>query len=286
MIPAEFEYVAPATLEEVLRSLAGTPGAKLLAGGMSLVPAMKHRLAQPALVVDLGRVPGLEEIREAGGALRIGGRATHAALLEHPAAKRLEILADAAAVIGDVQVRSRGTLGGSLVHADPAADWPAVFLALDGEAKLRGPRGERSVAARDFFVSMLTSATAADEVLVEVALPLGSGRRGTAYRKLRQLASGFALVGVAAAVDLDGRGRIERAALGVTGVNATPFRARSVEGRLAGQEPRPEAVRAACAAVDEADPMDDLHASADYRRHLLSVFAARAVLAACARAAR
>ena len=188
-------------------------------------------------------------------------------------------------MIGDVQVRSRGTFGGSLVHADPAADWTPVFLALDGEATLRGPRGERKVAADDFFVSMLTSATAADEALVEVALPLASGRRGTAYRKLRQLASGFALVGVAAVVDLDGRGRIERAALGVTGVNGTPFRARSVEARLAGGDARPGAIRAACASVDEADPMDALHASADYRRHLLSVFAARAVQAACARAA-
>jgi carbon-monoxide dehydrogenase medium subunit len=285
VIPAEFDYAAPTTLDEALRLLAGTEGAKLLAGGMSLVPAMKHRLAQPPLVVDLGRVPGLDGIREAGGALRIGARATHGALLEHAAARSLAILADAATVIGDVQVRSRGTFGGSLVHADPAADWTAVFLALEGEATLRGPRGERKVAADDFFVSMLTSATAADEALVEVALPLASGRRGTAYRKLRQLASGFALVGVAAVVDLDGRGRIQRAALGVTGVNATPFRARSVEARLAGREARPEAIRAACAAVDEADPMEDLHASADYRRHLLSVFAARAVQAACARAA-
>jgi carbon-monoxide dehydrogenase medium subunit len=285
MIPAEFDYVAPASLEEAVRRLAAAPGAKLLAGGMSLIPAMKHRLAQPPLVVDLGRVPGLAGVAAAGSTLRIGARATHAALLASEPGRALPILAETATLIGDVQVRSRGTFGGSLVHADPAGDWPAVFLALGGEAKLVGPKGARTVAAADFFVSMLTSAPREDEVLVEVSLPLGAGRRGSAYRKLRQLASGFALVGVAALVDLDAKGRIERAALGVTGVNAVPFRAVSVEARLAGAAPTPEALREACAQVEEADPMDDLHASAEYRGHLLPVLAARALAAACARAA-
>jgi carbon-monoxide dehydrogenase medium subunit len=284
MIPAEFDYVAPASLEEALRRLAAEPGAKLLAGGMSLIPAMKHRLAQPPLLVDLARVPGLAGVAASGGALRIGALTPHGALLAGDGARALPILAEAAALIGDVQVRSRGTFGGSLVHADPAGDWPAVFLALGGEAKLVSPKGERRVRAEDFFVSMLTSALREDEVLTEVALPLGAGRRGSAYRKLRQLASGFALVGVAAVVDLDGRGRIERAALGVTGVNAVPFRARSVEARLAGGETSPGALREACARIDEADPLDDLHASADYRSHLLPVLAARALAAACARA--
>jgi carbon-monoxide dehydrogenase medium subunit len=285
VIPAEFDYVAPASLAEALRLLAGTPGAKVLSGGMSLIPAMKHRLAQPPLVVDIGRVPGLGGIEAGAGALRIGGRATHGALLASPAARALPLLADAARGIGDVQVRARGTFGGSLAHADPAGDWPAVFLAVGGEARLAGPKGERSVAAADFFVSMLTSAVQPDEVLTGVTLPLGAGRRGSAYRKLRQPASGFALAGVAAVVDLDRSGRIERAALGVTGVNAVPFRAASVEARLAGVAPTREALRAACAPVDEADPMDDLHASADYRRHVLSVLAARALTAACERAA-
>ena len=285
MIPAEFDYVAPRSLEEALRRLAAEPGAKLLAGGMSLIPAMKHRLAQPPLLVDLARIPGLAGVAADRGALRIGALVTHGALLAADAARALPVLAEAAAVIGDVQVRSRGTFGGSLVHADPAGDWPAVFLALGGEAKLASPKGERTVRAEDFFVSMLTSALREDEVLTEVALPLAGARRGSAYRKLRQLASGFALVGVAAVVDLDARGRIERAALGVTGVNAVPFRARSVEARLAGGATSPEALREACARVDEADPMDDLHASADYRSHLLPVLAARALAAACARAA-
>lgn len=285
MIPAEFDYAAPASLPEALRLLAGTPGAKVLAGGMSLVPAMKHRLAQPPLVVDIGRIPGLAGVEAKGDALRIGGRVTHGALLAHPAARALPLLAEAAAVIGDVQVRARGTFGGSLVHADPAGDWPAVFLALGGAARLAGPRGERTVQAADFFVSMLTSAAAPEEVLTEVTLPLAAGRRGSAYRKLRQAASGFALVGVAAVVDLDRAGRIERAALGVTGVNAVPFRAAGAEARLVGAAPSAEALRAACATIEEADPMEDLHATADYRRHVLSVLAVRALGAACARAA-
>lgn len=285
MIPAEFDYVAPATLDEAVRALAATPGAKLLAGGMSLVPALKHRLASPPLLVDLGRVPGLAGVEARGGALRIGARTSHAALLASEAARALPVLADAARVIGDVQVRSRGTFGGSLVHADPAGDWPAVFLALGGEARLAGPKGERRVAAGDFFIGMLTSAAARDEVLTEVTLPLPGARAGSAYRKLRQLASGFAIVGVAAAVELDARGRIARAALGVTGVNPVPFRARSVEARLAGREPTPEALRAACVEVDEADPMEDLHAGADYRRALLSVLVVRALADACERAA-
>jgi aerobic carbon-monoxide dehydrogenase medium subunit len=285
VIPAEFDYAAPTTLEEAVRRLAAAPGAKVLAGGMSLIPAMKHRLAQPPLVVDIGRVPGLDAIAAEGTGLRIGARATHAAVADHPAARALPILADAAAVIGDVQVRARGTFGGSLVHADPASDWPAVFLALGGEATVVGSGGERRVAADDFFVSMLRSAVREDEVLTAISLPAGSAARGSAYRKLRQLASGFALVGVAAVVDLDRQGRIERAALGVTGVNAVPFRARSVESRLAGTAAAAPALRAACAAIEEADPMDDLHASAAYRRHVLPVLAARALLAACERAA-
>jgi aerobic carbon-monoxide dehydrogenase medium subunit len=285
VIPAEFDYAAPTTLEEAVRTLASAPGAKLLAGGMSLIPAMKHRLAQPPLVVDIGRVPGLDAIAEEGQRLRIGARATHAAIAAHPAARALPILADAAAVIGDVQVRCRGTFGGSLVHADPAGDWPAVFLALGGEATLVGSGGERRVAAEDFFVSMLTSAVREDEVLTAVSLPAGSGAHGSAYRKLRQLASGFALVGVAAVVDLGRKGRIERAALAVTGVNAVPFRARGVEARLVGAAAEAPALRAACAAIEEADPMEDLHASAAYRRQVLSVLAARALLAACERAA-
>jgi carbon-monoxide dehydrogenase medium subunit len=195
-------------------------------------------------------------------------------------------IGETAAAIGDVQVRNRGTIGGSLVHADPAADWPAVFLALDGEAQVQGPDGARAIPADGFFAGMLASAVARDEVLTEVRLALPPARSGTAYLKLRQPASGFAIVGVAARVTLDRQGRVESAALGVTGINPVPFRASALEQRLIGKSAAQDgALRQACAQIEEADPLDDLHASAEYRAHLLGVFAARAVAAAAARVA-
>ena len=284
MIPAEFEYAAPARLDEAVRLLAGTPGAKVLAGGMSLIPALKHRLAQPRLLVDIGRVPELDGVSVSGGKVRIAARTPHAALVAHPALTEAPIFADTAAVIGDVQVRNRGSFGGSLAHADPAADWPAVFLALGGEARLVGPRGQRSVAADDFFVGMLQSALAEDEILTELTLPLETKRTGAAYRKLRQPASGFAVVGAAVSLTLDRKGHIDEVRIGVTGVNPVPFRAKSVEARLRGQSPDAAALRTLCARIDEADPSGDLHASAEYRGHLAGVFVARAVASALGRA--
>jgi carbon-monoxide dehydrogenase medium subunit len=285
MISAEFDYAAPATLDEAVRRLKATPGAKLLAGGMSLIPALKQRLLQPPLLVDLGRIPELDGVSVSGGRARIGARTPHAALLAHPALAAAPIFADAAAVIGDVQVRNRGTFGGSLAHADPAADWPAVFLALGGEARLAGPKGRRSVGADDFFVGMLQSALAEDEILTELVLPLETKRAGTAYLKLRQPASGFAIVGAAVALVADRKGRIDEIRIGVTGVNPVPFRAQSVEKRLRGQHPDGAELRALCAGIDEADPTGDLHASAEYRQHLAGVFVARAVAKALSRAA-
>lgn len=285
MIPAEFDYTAPASLDEALRALGERADAKLLAGGMSLIPAMKHRLAQPGLLVDLARVPELEGVSEKRGKLRIGARTPHAVFLRDEALRELPVLAETAAVIGDVQVRNRGTFGGSLVHADPAADWPALFLALSGEATVVGPKGRRRVPASDFFVGMLTSAVGEGEILTEVELRFERKRAGCAYRKIRQPASGFAVVGVAAQVVLDRKGRVDEVALGVTGVNPVPFRAAGAEARLRGQAPERDAVAAACREIEEADPMDDPHASGAYRRHLLSVMAARAVRAAAERAA-
>ena len=285
MIPAEFDYAAPATLDEALRALAATPGAKVLAGGMSLIPAMKQRLVEPPLLVDLGRIPELEGVSVGGGTARIGARTPHAALLAHPALAEAPVFAETAAVIGDVQVRNRGTFGGSLAHAAPAADWPAVFLALGGEARLAGPTGRRSVAADDFFAGMLQSALADDEILTELVLPLETKRAGAAYAKLRQRASGFAIVGAAVALVADRKGRIDEIRIGVTGVNPVPFRARSVEKRLRGQGADAAALRALSAPIDEADPTGDLHASAEYRRHLAGVFVARAVAKALSRAA-
>ncbi|MFI5314202.1 MAG: FAD binding domain-containing protein [Myxococcota bacterium] len=285
MIPQDFEYFAPRSLREAVELLARHPDAKLLGGGMSLIPALKHRLQTPAALVDLGRVADLEGASERRGAIAIGGRTTHRALAEPGELADVHAIQETAASIGDVQVRNRGTIGGSLVHADPAADWPALFLALDGEAVVSSARGERSIPAAQFFTGMLQSAVRRDEVLTEVRLKVERKRAGTAYRKLRQTASGFAVVGVAAQVTLDRRGRIERAALGVTGVNPVPFRASALEKRLAGESPELAALQRLCARVEEADPTEDLFASAAYRRHLVGVYAARALFAAAQRAA-
>ena len=285
MIPADLDYRSPASLDEALTILAATPEAKVLGGGMSLLPALKHRLVQPAALVDLGRIPGLGGVALRDGQVVIGGCATHSAVLASAAAKALPVLREAGEQIGDLQVRNRGTFAGSLVHADPAADWPAVFLALEGEAEVAGRNGRRTVAAGEFFTGMMTSAVAADEILTEVRLSAGGPRSGSAYGKLRQPASGFALVGVAANVQLDGNGRIAALRVGVTGVNAVPFRATSLEERLAGQMPDRGTIRGACEAPPEADAMEDLHASAEYRLHLLTVIAARTLARACERAA-
>ncbi len=284
MIPGEFEYFAPRSLKEALDLLVSKPDAKLLAGGMSLIPALKHRLVSPATVIDLGRIAGLDGIAERAGRVGIGALATHAAVASSPALASLPLFAEAGRVLGDRQVRNRGTFGGSLVHADPAADWTAVFLALGGEAVATGPRGERLIPSAEFFTGMLATALRGDEILTEVRLAPPPPRSGTAYEKLRHPASGFAIVGIAAQVSVDRAGRCEAAALGVTGANAVPFRAASVEARLRGQPLEDATLRRLCANVEEVDPLEDIHASGDYRRHLVSVYMRRALLRAGARA--
>ncbi len=286
MIPENFEYFAPRSLSEVTELLARRSDAKLLGGGMSLIPALKHRLAAAAALVDLGRVPDLEGIADKRGKIAIGGRTTHRALTAPGEFKDVHVIHETAGSIGDVQVRNRGTIGGSLVHADPAADWPAAFLALDGEAVVVGAKGERTIPAAQFFTGMLASAPKHDEVLTEVRFTIERKRAGTAYVKLRQPASGFAIVGVAAQVTLDRGGRIERASVGVTGVNSIPFRASALEKRLVGQSPDAASLRKLCARVEEADPMEDMHASSEYRAHLAGIYAMRAHATAASRAAR
>lgn len=285
MIPDQFEYFAPRSLKEAIELLGKHADAKLLGGGMSLIPALKHRLAAASALIDLGRVPDLEGVSEKRGAIAIGGRTTHRALAIPGEFKDVHVLHETGAAIGDVQVRNRGTIGGSLVHADPAADWPAAFLALDGEAVAVGPKGERTIPAAQFFTGMLASAVRHDEVLTEVRLKVERKRAGTAYVKLRQPASGFAIVGVAALVTLDRSGRIERASVGVTGVNSSAFRAAALEKRLIGKTPDAATLRSLCARIEEAEPMEDMHASAEYRAHLVGVFAMRALVAASGRAA-
>lgn len=286
MIPAAFEYAVPRSLEDAVAVLAGCEAgtAAILAGGMSLLPTMKLRLAAPALLVDIGRLRELAGISRASGRLRIGALTTHAELLAAPELADWPVFAETAGVLGDPQVRNRGTLGGSLAQAHPAADWPAVFLALCGVACVRSSRGERSVRSEDFFTGVLTTAIAEGEILTHITFPAGDGRSGAAYSKMRQQASGMALAGVAARITLDAAGRIEESTVGVTGIGGAPFRARSIEQRLSGLLPTPSILEESCADVPEADPTNDLHADADYRRQLLRVHATRALTRALERA--
>lgn len=286
MIPAQFDYVAPSTLEEALSLLAEhADDAKILAGGHSLIPAMKLRLAQPALLVDIGRVKDLSYIRVDGGSIRIGATTTHHEI-EASASLRdaCPLLSECAASIGDVQVRNRGTIGGSLAHADPAADWPAAILALRAELVAVSRQGERVIAADDFFVEMLTTALRPDEVLREIRINAPQGRTGQSYKKFPHPASGFAVVGVAATLTLGGDGKCQSAGVAVTGVAAKPYRAAQVESALAGSALDEQTAAAAAAhAAGGVDANGDIYASADYRRHLAQVYTRRAIAAAAGR---
>lgn len=289
MIPASFEYLTPRTIEETLQALA-THGsdAKLLAGGHSLIPILKLRLAAPRYVVDLRHVPGLNSLREKDGRLEIGAMVTHATIETSDLVKRLcPVLAEAAAEIGDAQVRNCGTIGGSLAHADPAADYPAPVLALDAVIVAQGPSGARDIPAREFFLDLMTTALAAGELITAVRVPPLRTRTGSAYLKVHHPASGFAIVGVAAVVTLAQNGGIAEARIGVTGMAAKPFRATRAEEQLRGRKPDAETLRGAAQQVaDGVDPLGDIHASADYRAELARVYARRAVERALARAAR
>ncbi len=287
MIPGAFDYFAPHSLEEVFELLAEHgDDAKLLAGGHSLLPLMKLRLAAPRVLVDLGRIGDLAYVREEGDEVVIGAMTTHSAI-EHSALlrRRAPLLAETATEIGDVQVRNRGTLGGSLVHADPAADYPAAVLALEAQFTLASRAGTRSVAASDFFVDLLTTAIQPGEILTEIRFAADSARTGSAYRKLHQPASGFALVGVAARVRLDGKGKCEAAIVGVTGVASKAYRAAQVEKTLLGKAANEKVIaQAAAKAAAGAEPLSDLHASARYRKAMAEVLARRALTEAFNRA--
>jgi carbon-monoxide dehydrogenase medium subunit len=280
MYPANLDYKRPSTVDEAIALLSKHgDDAKLLAGGHSLIPAMKLRLAQPKVIVDIGRIANLSYIREAGASIAIGAMTTHQ---EIEASKLLRdrspLLADVAAHIGDVQVRNKGTIGGSLAHADPAADYPAAILALDAEIDLAGPRGKRTVKAGAFFVDLLQTAIAPDEILVEIRVPATS--KTVAYVKTEQKASGFALAGVAVVIGADG------VRVGVTGIAAKAYRATAVEKALAGQKtPTAAAIAlAASHAADGVEPLGDIHASPEFRAHLAQVNTKRAIEQALARA--
>jgi carbon-monoxide dehydrogenase medium subunit len=287
MFPANFDYVAPKTLAEAVSLIVQHgDGAKLLAGGHSLVPAMKLRLAQPRVLIDLSRVADLSYIREEAGQIRIGAMTTHYQLESSSLLRsRCPLLPETAAHIGDAQVRNKGTIGGSLAHADPAADWPAAVLALRAEIIVVGPAGERVIAADDFFVDMMTTALRAGEIVREVRVPLPPARTGHAYLKVRQPASGFAVVGVAATVTVAPDGTCAAAGVGITGVGAKPYRAAAAEAKLKGSKLDAASVSAAATEVAKGvDVNSDLYASADYRAHLAQVYTRRAIQAAAGRA--
>lgn len=286
MIPTEFDYKAPATLDEAVALLASDlDGAKVLAGGHSLIPAMKLRLAQPQLLVDIARIKSLAYIREEGEQILIGATTTHYQLESSDLLKTIcPLLPDCARSIGDVQVRNKGTIGGSVAHSDPAGDWPAAVLALDAELVLIGTNGERTEKAEDFFVDMLTTTLLPGEILREIRIRKPSGRFGHAYQKVPHPASGFAVVGVAVNLVLNDDGSCKSASIGVTGVGAKAYRANAVETALAGTSLDDNAVAAAVEHVcDGIDPNADLYASGDYRCHLAKVHTRRAIQAAKAR---
>ncbi|MFQ5662777.1 MAG: FAD binding domain-containing protein [Terriglobia bacterium] len=287
MIPTAFEYFAPRSLDEALALLTRHGGdAKLLAGGHSLLPLMKLRLAAPHVLIDLGKIAGLAYIREEGEQIAVGAMTTHAQVERSELLqRRAPLLAETAAAIGDVQVRNCGTLGGALAHADPAADYPAAILALDAALTLTSQKGKRTVAAKDFFLEMLTTALRPGEILTEIRFAADGVRTGAAYRKLHQPASGFAIVGVAARVELADGGRCRTARVGVTGVAPKAYRATAVEQALAGESLDAKRIaQAAANAATGVEPLADLHASARYRAAMTEVFTRRALTQAFERA--
>ncbi|MCZ2847932.1 FAD binding domain-containing protein [Modestobacter sp. VKM Ac-2978] len=282
MIPAPFAYARPTTVEEALQAIAeGGEDVKVLAGGQSLIPVMRLRLAAPEVLVDLTRVEELRGVREDGDTLVIGAMTTHADVLADPLlAQYGQLIVQATETVADRQVRRRGTFGGALAHADPAGDLPAVALALDAEFVLVGPGGRRTVPAAEFFVDYLTTALEEGELLVEIRVPkLGEGW-GVRYEKFNRVAQAWSIVAVAAAVRREG-GRIAEARIGLTNMGPTPLRASATEAALVGVDVSMETVTAAAAqAAEGTSPSNDLNAQADYRQHLAQVLTRRALAAA------
>jgi carbon-monoxide dehydrogenase medium subunit len=286
--PAPFDYHAPETVEEAVRLLADHgEEARLIAGGQSLVPLMALRLATPRVLVDLNRVRGLEYVRLEGDTLVLGALARHRTVELLPGLRdRCPLVVEAVELIGHVAIRNRGTVAGSLAHADPAAEWPAVGLALDGEVDAVGPSGVRTMTVDDLLVTHFTTALAPDEVLTEVRLRLPVGRVGSAFLEVARRHGDFALAGVGAVLWMDD-GTVRDARVALIGVRDRAVRARSTEAVLRGAAATWERLADAAAAVeDDIDPVSDLHASAEFRRHLARVLTLRALERARSRAGR
>jgi aerobic carbon-monoxide dehydrogenase medium subunit len=287
MIPAQFDYVRPANLDEVFQVLKDREGeAKILSGGYSLIPLIKLRLAQPALLVDIRDIDGMDGIIETDDDLRIGARATHrrihdnAIVLDH-----YPMLEDATALIGDPQVRNWGTIGGSVAHADPASDWPAILIAANASIVCQSGTGERVIKARDFFLDTFTTAIEPTEVLTEVRIPRRGRHTGGAYQKLERKVGDFATAGVAARVTLGPDGSIAAAGIGVTGVAETPFAATDAEAILVGKAPGDDLYRqAGVAAGAQSSPGADVRGPVEYKRAMVAELALRALRTAVDRA--
>jgi aerobic carbon-monoxide dehydrogenase medium subunit len=287
MIPGEFEYVRPANLDDTLAILRDREGeAKLLSGGYSLIPLIKLRLAQPGLLVDMRDLTGLDGIVETDNELRIGARATHRQIQEHPIiVGRYPMMREVAAGIGDPQVRNWGTIGGSVAHADPASDWPAVLLARHAHIVCRSAKGERSIRARDFFVDTFHTAIEPTEILTEIRMTSRPKGGGGSYQKLERKVGDFATVGVAVVVELDASGRIGNVGIGVTGVSPSPFAATDAEDVVEGQVPAEDLFRRAGeAAGAQSQPTADIRGPVDYKRAMVAEMAVRALRSATERA--
>lgn len=283
MIPGEFDYVKAGSVQEALGLLEQHgDDAKVLAGGHSLIPMLKLRLANPAVLVDISGIGELKGVKKGGDSVTIGALTTHNAIERDEDLKAsFPILAEAATVIGDPMVRNRGTFGGSLAHADPAGDWPAVVLALDATMHVVGKGGERTVAANDFFIDLLTSDLQPGELLTAIDIPMPSGKTGQSYQKFSHPASGYAVIGMAAVVTVGDDGNCTRARVAVTGAGPKAVRLTSVEEALIGKPLTEENAAAAAKGAGEGmDYLGDIYASEEYRAHLVRVYAKRAVLAA------
>ena len=289
MIPPKFEYIAPTSLTDAASFLASHPGeSKLLAGGQSLIPILKLRLASPGYLIDLGRIGGLSYIREEPASegrpagIAIGAMTTYAEIWKSALLReKCALLTQTVAMVADVQVRNRGTLGGSLAHADPSADMPAAVLALGAELKAVGPNGERWIKIADYFTGMFTTALAENEILTEIRVPILSGQR-TAYIKVARRPTDFALAGVAVRLRFGTSDMCEDIAIGVTGVSDRAYRPADVERALKGKRLDPNLIEAAAAeAVRGVEVLANVHGSAEYRAQIARVYVARAIAAAC-----
>ncbi len=287
MYPAAFEYHAPTSVQDALGLLGRLKDdAKVLAGGHSLIPMMKLRLAQPKHLIDLRKVPGLSGIKDEGGTIVIGAMSTHWQVESSSLLKsKCPILSETASLIGDPAVRNLGTIGGSLAHADPAADQPATMIALGAEFVCQGPKGRRTVKVDDWFQGLMATALGEDELLVEIRIPAWPAGTGGAYMKFPHPASRFAVVGAAAMVTLDREGKCTRASVGITGAGTRAVRAKGVESGLTGKKlDAPTIEAAAQKAAEGVDVQADLQGSVEYKSHLCRVFAKRAVTEAAKRA--